>query len=169
MLAAEVLNVSGLLLGLGLARNATSLIQVSWDGGGEVLGFLGFLSEYTAGRFSQSVSERIVLASNELLDNAVRYRSLTRDVRYQLALDTSELIVAVANATVPSRIEMLGAQLRKLERSPRDAYAAEFERSVQSGGARSMLGLARVRHEGGMKLDIAVEGDHVTVFARCKR
>jgi hypothetical protein len=65
---------------------------------------------------------------------------------------------------------MLNAQLRRLESAPEQVYSSELERSMGPGsGRRSMLGLARIRHEAEMQIDIDVEDNEVTVRARCKR
>jgi hypothetical protein len=149
---------------------STALINVTWDSSPDLEQFLGFMTAYTKGRFSASLAERVTLASTELLDNAVRYGSLARDFSYRLNADNSKVAVCVRNTTVRARIEMLTAQLRRLEVSAEQVYASELERSmVQAGGRRSMLGLARIRHEAEMHLDLEVEGVQVSVFAYCAR
>lgn len=149
---------------------AGALIHVTWDASPDLEQFLGFITAYTKGRFSNSLAERITLASTELLDNAVRYGSLARDFSYRLALEGSYVSVSVQNATMRARIDMLTAQLRRLESAPEQVYTSELERSMGPGsGRRSMLGLARIRHEAEMKIDIEVDDNEVTVRAQCKR
>ena len=155
--------------GTGLAASVP-LIQVTWDASPDLEQFLSFISAYTKGRFSNSLAERVTLASTELLDNAVRYGSLARDFTYQLAVDGSRVLVSAQNTAVPARIDMLTAQLRRLESMPDQVYAAELERSMGAGsGRRSMLGLARIRHEAEMRIDLEVDGTNVTVRAFCTR
>jgi hypothetical protein len=146
-----------------------TLIQVIWDASPDLEEFLRFIRAYAKGRFSSNLAERIALASNELLDNAVRYGSLARDFSYRLDLDSSLVKVRVHNTTVMARIEMLTSQVRRLASSPEQVYASELERSTSTGGRRSMLGLARIRHEAEMQLDLNLEGLDVSVCASCAR
>jgi len=147
-----------------------ALIHVTWDASPDLEQFLGFITAYTKGRFSNSLAERVTLASTELLDNAVRYGSLARDFSYCLAMQTTQVSVSVRNATMPARIEMLVAQLRRLEAAPGQVYTSELERSMGSAsGRRSMLGLARIRHEAEMQIGVDVDVNEVTVRAQCKR
>lgn len=154
---------------LPIAREGRVLIQVAWESGPDVQGFLGFISAYARGRFSAGTAEKVALASSELLDNAMRYSSLARDISYALLVDEASVSVRVTNATVRPRVEMLAEQLRRLESSPEAVYASEFERSVVGQGRRSMLGLARIRHETGMTLDLYDNGNEITLQARCLR
>lgn len=151
---------------------SAALIHVTWDASPDLEQFLGFISAYAKGRFSNSVAERVTLASTELLDNAVRYGSLARDFTYRLALDGQRVAVSVQNTTVTTRIEMLNAQLKRLESAPEQVYSSELERSMSVGpssGRRSMLGLARIRHEAEMRIELEVDGNDVTVRAICAR
>jgi hypothetical protein len=153
---------------LGLSP-ASTLIQVTWDQSPDLERFLGFINAYAKGRFSASLSERVTLASTELLDNAVRYGSLARDFSYRLELHETQISVCVQNTTVRTRIDMLTTQLRRLETTPDQVYASELERSMLSGGRRSMLGLARIRHEAEMQIEVSVNDNDVTVRALCAR
>lgn len=155
--------------GVSLTPSAP-LVHVAWDASPNLEHFLGFISAYTKGRFSNSLAERVTLASTELLDNAVRYGSLARDFTYRLGLEGSLVLVTVQNTTVPARIDMLTTQLRRLETMPDQVYASELERSMASGaGRRSMLGLARIRHEAEMRIELDIERNDVTVRAHCPR
>jgi hypothetical protein len=149
---------------------AGPLLHVSWDASPDLEQFLRFINTYAKGRFSLSLAERVTLASTELLDNAVRYGSLARDYSYRLEADVGQVAVSVINTTVRARVDMLSAQLKRLETAPEQVYASELERSlVQSGGRRSMLGLARIRHEADMRIELATSGNEVTVRAFCAR
>jgi len=149
---------------------SAALIHVTWDASPDLEQFLGFITAYTKGRFSNSLAERLTLASTELLDNAVRYGSLAREFTYRLALEGTRVSVSVQNATMQARIDMLSAQLRRLESTPERVYASELERSMASStGRRSMLGLARIRHEAEMRIELTIESNEVTVRAVCTR
>ena len=152
--------------------NATErkvLIRVAFEAGGEINGFLGFVTEYGGQRFAPTVAERIALASNELIENAIRYGSVAQEVGYTLELHPDYVEVAVTNKTVAARLEMLNEHVRRLERNAENVYAAEIGRSLGTSARRSMLGLARIRHEGGMSLHVSANGTEVTVRARCPR
>jgi len=152
------------------AATGPALIHVTWDSSPDLEQFLSFISAYCKGRFSTSLAERITLTSTELLDNAVRYGSLARDFTYRLAIEGGHVAVSMRNTTVPARIDMLNAQLRRLESAPEQVYAAELERSMgPSSGRRSMLGLARIRHEAEMSIELQTDANDVTVRAQCKR
>jgi hypothetical protein len=146
------------------------LISVTWDSSPDLGEFLRFITAYTKGRFSAGLAERVTLASTELLDNALRYGSLAREFSYRLKLDDAKVTVSVQNATVRTRVDMLTAQLRRLDSSPEQVYASELERSHSAGnGRRSMLGLARIRHEAEMQIVVHVNDNEVNVCAYCAR
>jgi hypothetical protein len=77
--------------------------------------------------------------------------------------------VAVQNATIASRVEVLRAHLKGIQEDPRRAYALELERSKSSTGRRAMLGLLRICHEADMTLRASVDGNNVTLAASCRR
>lgn len=151
------------------SASQVTLIQVVWDASPDLDEFLGFIRTYAKGRFSNSLAERIALASNELLDNAVRYGSLARQFTYRLDQDSAKVKVLVQNTTVMARIDMLTTHVRKLESNPELTYTSEMERSTLGGGRRSMLGLARIRHEAEMQLDLHLDGLDVAICAHCAR
>ena len=152
-----------------LGAGERPLINVSWDHSPQLEQFLPFVNAYAKGRFSNSMAERITLATNELLDNALRYGSLAREFSYRLEMNSTSVGVSVRNSTVQTRIDMLVAQLKRLETTPEQVYASELERSALSSGRRSMLGLARIRHEAEMQLELALEGQDVSLRAFCSR
>jgi hypothetical protein len=137
-----------------------SLIHVSWDAGPDLEEFLRFIRAYAKGRFSGSVAERLVLSSNELLDNAVRYGSVAREFSYGLAIDSAHVAVWVRNTTVSTRLDMLKAQLRRLAEGPSRVYASELQRSTSNAG---------VRHEAEMEIELTLDDLDVTVLAHCPR
>jgi hypothetical protein len=71
---------------------------------------------------------------------------------------------------VQARIDMLTTHLRRLDAGPDQVYASELERSLSpSGGRRSMLGLARIRHEAEMRIELTADVQSVKVRAYCSR
>lgn len=150
--------------------SSASLIRVSWDASPDLEQFLAFVTAFAKGRFSLTLAERVTLASGELLDNAVRYGSLAREFTYELSTEGGQVSVSVQNNTVQTRVEMLSSQLRRLEAGADQVYASELERSLSPGsGRRSMLGLARIRHEAEMRIELTANGGLVKVRAYCAR
>jgi len=119
--------------------------------------------------FTASIKDKIVLASQELVENALKYCLMTKPIVYELGVSTSEVRVSVENTTVATRAMMLQEQLRRIERDAEGTFAAELERSMTGVGRRSMLGLARVCHEAGMRIAASVAGGDVTVVASSRR
>jgi hypothetical protein len=147
----------------------STLVCIAWQAGQDPGGFSEFIDAYMRDRFSAGLAERVTLASSELLDNAIRYGSLSREIVYSLDMDDRHIIVSVTNATVRPRLEMLSEQVRRLQTSPERVYLEEFERSVQRSGRRSMLGLARICHEAEMHLELNIQDALVTVTAHHRR
>jgi hypothetical protein len=155
--------------GIAPAQSA-SLLRVSWDASPDLVPFLAFVTAFARGRFSATLAERVTLASAELLDNAVRYGSLAREFTYELHTEGGQVSVSVQNNTVQARVDMLTSQLRRLDAGADQVYASELERSLSPGsGRRSMLGLARIRHEAEMRIELSVNGNWVKVRAYCAR
>jgi hypothetical protein len=146
------------------------LIRISCEAGSALLEQIQtFVSAYASGRFRPKIAERISVATCELLDNAVSYGSISGDVVYELAESSNHLEVRVSNDAVHARLAMLRERAAKLEKDAEAIYMGEMARSVQGGIPRAMLGLARVRHESGMELEVRGDGQRVTVIGRCSR
>lgn len=155
---------------LSLAQRETrSLIRVAWETGEEAAYFHGFVAGYARALFTASTTDKIVLASQELVENALRYSLLTKPIVYELSVNTTEVRVCVENATIATRTAMLQEQLRRIEQDPEATYTAELERSMTGSGRRSMLGLSRIRHEASMTIGASVTGNDVLVVASCRR
>jgi hypothetical protein len=153
-----------------VAAASGTLIRVGWDASPDLEPFRVFITSYVKGRFSITLAEKVALASSELLDNAVRYGSLAREFLYELSQEGGQVSVSVQNSTVQARIDMLSTHLRKLDTDPQQVYASELERSLNpSSGRRSMLGLARIRHEAEMRLELTATGPQIKVRAYCAR
>jgi len=150
-------------------RETRSLIRVAWESSDEAAYFHGFVAGYAKSVFTSSTTDKIVLASQELVENALKYSLMTKPIVFELSANTSEVRVSVENSTVATRASMLQEQLRRIERDPEGTFTTELERSMLGAGRRSMLGLARVRHEANMTLTASVIGNEVTIVASTRR
>jgi hypothetical protein len=150
-------------------RENRTLIRVAWESSEEADYFHAFVAGYARGVFTTGTTDKIVLASQELVENALRYSLLTRPIVYELSTSSSEVRVSVENATIATRAGMLQDQLRRIERDPEGTYTTELERSMSGAGRRSMLGLCRIWHEANMRVSASVVGSDVVVIASCRR
>ena len=147
-----------------------TLMTIQFEVGSELKNFHAFVATYVKSYLSTAPAERATLASIELLDNALQYGSISRPVRFELALQQLVVRVSVTNAATGSRTQMLKDHLDRVNKDPAAAYAEEFRRSMSgSTSRRSMLGLVRIRHEVGMRLDLEVNNGEVTIHASCNK
>lgn len=130
---------------------------------------LRFVTVYAKQRYVSRVAERVGVACYELLSNALDYGRIGSDVTLELHVDHNDVSVHVSNTAIGERIDMLEKHLARLKGDPARTYEAEMTRSLSGQGARAMLGLARVCHEAGMRIDCKVEGSMVSVSATCRR
>jgi hypothetical protein len=110
-------------------------------------------------------SDRVALATHELLENAVKY-SLSPDsaVRCVVALTDEKVRVQVQNTADPDHIPVLEAEMATTQDGdPLEVYIQKMQRSVTQD--QSQLGLARIRYESGAKLSLHIEGQLVTIEA----
>ncbi len=151
------------------SRESRTLIHVAWENSEQAEYFYGFVSGYAKAVFRGATAERVILASHELLENALRYSLMNREITYSLGVTALEVQVSVQNSTISSRIDMLRAQLARIRENPGATYTTELERSMSGAGRRAMLGLVRICHEADMELRAALETSHVLLSASCRR
>jgi len=115
------------------------------------------------------VASRLALATHELLENATKYSS-TGESRLRVQIDrgpsTCRLSVRTWNEALPIEIESLKQACSSVSNA-RDAFD-HYQRRIREtlkNGARSELGLARIRAEADLMLACQVEGDVVCVTA----
>jgi len=152
-----------------VSRDVRTLVRVTWENSEEAEYFYGFVSGYAKAVFTMGTAERVILSSQELLENALRYSLMMKEIAYELSVTQTEVRVSVQNATISSRVEMLRAQLNRIQEDPERTYTTELERSMSATGRRAMLGLVRICHEAHMAVRAAVDGGNVTVTATCRR
>jgi hypothetical protein len=150
-------------------REARTLVRVAWENSENAEYFYGFVSGYAKAVFTMGAADRVILASQELLENALQYSLMSKEITYELGVTATEVRVSVRNATISSRVEMLRAHLIRIQEDPERTYTTELERSMSGGGRRAMLGLVRICHEANMVLSASVDSGNVTVMASCRR
>jgi hypothetical protein len=150
------------------AAGLTTLVLIRCTPGSDVPEAThAYLTAYANARFGSRAAERLGVAAYELFANAMSYGTLS-DVCLELLETSRGGAVRVANTTTPARLGMLKAHLDKLERDGQSVLANEMRRFA-GGGPRPMLGLARIRHEVGMTLDVDVASERVTILAQQNR
>lgn len=142
------------------------LLRVSVHAGGESLTYIHeFVGHFAKERYRGSVAESVDLAAFELLGNGISYGSVSSPVILEIAEQKPWVLVRVSNDAIGARTRRLLEQIARLTRDAQGTYVDQVQRSVASAGGRALLGLARVAHEGGMKIDARVTGDRVLVTA----
>jgi len=124
-----------------------------------------FLEAFLAERVPPAAAQRVCLAAYELLSNATSYATLGSDVVFEIVQRQTRVCVRASNNTIAARVAMLQQQLDKIRADPEETFVAELRRSMTSGVARPMLGLARIAHEVGLELELETSGARVTVTA----
>jgi hypothetical protein len=144
------------------------LVRISMHAGGESLSYIyEFVARFAKDRYRRVVAESVGLAAFELLENGFCYSSISSPVVLELVEQGPWVIVRVSNNAIAARTGLLREQVAKLAQDAQATYLDQVQRSV-GNGARARLGLARVAHEGGMRLDLNISGDRVVVSAYCK-
>jgi hypothetical protein len=115
--------------------------------------------------------DAIAMVSAELLENAIKYADPQKLVRLTIHDDAKAITVEVTNAVVqPEEIQRLAARLDWLRNQPDPASAWVEALSLATAGTsnpeRPGLGILRIAHEGGSRVDYDVsEPGHLTVRA----
>lgn len=112
---------------------------------------------------------RVAMTAHELLENAAKYAS---DGKARLELQVKPrgedaiVRVTVTNNSTPEHIRQLEICYAEMNATP-DAMAHYFTlmRENAKAGAISRLGLARVRAEGEMEIDVDIHGPTVRIVA----
>jgi hypothetical protein len=116
-------------------------------------------------------TSRFHLATYELVENLVKYSS-GKSASVEVELEERErtlrtLTVRARNKTTPEQLEEVKQRLGALQSADDPVVYYDqliAEAAPRSGG--SGLGLARIRAEGDLELDFAIEGDELTISAR---
>jgi anti-sigma regulatory factor (Ser/Thr protein kinase) len=145
--------------------DSRQLLRIVLTAGGDMLEpSHAFVSSYLARRFPSQLAARMSVAAYELTSNALSYGSMNQDILVELWIRPDSVAVRTSNQTIAARVAMLNDHLAKLRTQGEGALEEQMRRST-AGGPRLMLGLSRVMHEVGLKLDVDVEGTRVTITA----
>jgi hypothetical protein len=112
---------------------------------------------------------RVAMTAHELLENAAKYASDGK-ARLEVSIkprgEDALVRVVVTNNATREHIDQLGACYAEMNAN-RDAMAHYFSlmRMNAKAGAMSRLGLARVRAEGEMDIEVDVQGETVKIVA----
>ncbi len=140
-------------------------------------------SEYLVSAISQLVSDfckiglrdlditsRFHMAAHELAENITKYSTTSR---VSLEVELSEragvhmMSVRTRNEASPERLREIESRLQelKLTKDPVSLYDRMIEESAPLDGV-SGLGLARIRAEGGLEFDYAIDGNELTLIVQ---
>lgn len=114
----------------------------------------------------EDVADKIAMAAQELLENAVKY-SADHDHEVTLSfeiVEEREVTLMVTNQAKPEALEGLRAFHKEIsEGDPLMVYLTRMQRIANDPEAEgSQLGLARIRFETGQPLELKIEGERVT-------
>jgi len=111
--------------------------------------------------------EKLGIAAHELMENAFRY-SPAAEVKIRVEVEAYDTVrIIVENTASPERIASLLEEVAQLG-ATEDAlayYQQKMQASVHRTAEGSGLGLARVRFEASMWVDVEIVGDLVRVIA----
>jgi len=114
------------------------------------------------------LSARIAMAAHELLENVAKYgeeRAGTVGLGRRRDGDGWRVVIAVSNQASPGRIARLKTAFHEMDaaKNPTLHYFSLMQREVPAG--ESGLGLARIRAEAEMGLEVEIVRDKVTIAA----
>ncbi len=111
------------------------------------------------------ISEKVALATHELLENAVAYAT-DGETGVRVELDDDQLVVKTWNRSTPARLATLVAMIDEMNQAPdADAYYQELMKKTAFRTDGSGLGLARIRSEAEMAISYEVATDRVCIRA----
>lgn len=115
----------------------------------------------------ETIADKIALAAQELLENAVKYSaSPAENVALRFTIQEGDhLALEVSNTATPEQVEALKAQHAEIMAAdPLTAYLQRMQRIAANPDAPgSQLGLARIRYEAGAELELSVDGQRITL------
>jgi hypothetical protein len=130
-----------------------------------------FVSSFYKTVLGKGNSQMVAMATHELLENALKYSAqegATLRIEVEACDGFDRVSIRIANHADPSHIRPLQEMLRRMNDAP-DAMAhyLELMRETSKRSSGSGLGLARLRAEAGMRLDLELEGNNVCIVAEC--
>ena len=125
-----------------------------------------FVTAYCQRRFRAVVADGLTLAAHELLENAIAYGSVSKQVLFEIVEKQGSAAVRVTNETTSARVDMLRAHVEKMAVKGEALVLEEMKRTMGMRHGRPMLGLARIVQEAGLALELYLLRGRVTVLAR---
>ncbi|SRR6266568_624205 len=110
---------------------------------------------------------QLALATHELIQNAIT-NGICEDIELRLAIDAAadQVEVSLTNTCAPGQAERLQVRLAKLQaEEPLAGYVHAMADDPKAPGG---LGLARIRYEAQLELEVIESGDRLTVSAKGK-
>lgn len=146
------------------------VLSPDWDALDELR---DFIASWLKRRFTASLAARATLAVHELLELSLRFGLVTGDLELEIYDGNRDggsghgYELRISNEMLALRVEFLR---RKIESLPGTDAATEYQqlmKQVASGqGDEVSLGLARLRHEANVEMELEVDGRRVTIVAR---
>lgn len=113
----------------------------------------------------QEISEKVALATHELLENAVAY-SVDGETGVRIEVVEDLLTIKTWNRATPDRVQALKAVIDQMnEEKDADKYYQTMLEKTAYRTDGSGLGLARIRAEADMRISYAIETDRVCIEA----
>lgn len=113
--------------------------------------------------------KRAGVVAHELLENAVKYGDLSNNLEIEVRMPPSGMrfVIRVTNRATSSRVQSLREEIERIARvSPEQAFLEAIRRASGRPNGNSMIGLARITHEGGVTLSVDELQGVVSVVAR---
>jgi hypothetical protein len=151
-----------LTLEIGLDRNALLVTPTRR--------YVQRVLECLVGAANKELVERVALVVHELLENGAKYAPAGARMDLSLMLDGSadgSLVIRLTNPTTPVHVDRLKQFVAEIQ-AAQDATALYIEMMCRDPFDQntSGLGLARIRAEGEMNLDLVVAAETATIVAR---
>jgi hypothetical protein len=138
-------------------------MRPSW---GEVDEIRHFVEGFCAAACPEAArEEQLALATHELVQNAIA-NAVSADIELRLELDrrSGKVHVSVSNDAHAEQIAVLRRRLdqARAHEDPLQGYLAAMKEEPHSRGG---IGLARIRFEAALELDLEVMGERITMHA----
>jgi hypothetical protein len=134
-------------------------------------GIREFCSFFCQATFADGdLAQRLKTVAHEALENAVKYTTdpTNDEVELYIARSEDEIFLSVVNRTDVEHRTTLKREVQDLMHSdPEHAYINALKRAAKSKNNHARLGLARMRHEGKVELEVfELDHEHIRLTAR---